>query len=37
MEHYLATETKWNTTIENERNYWYTNIIKIEINIPEIL
>lgn len=27
MERYSATETKWNTIIEGERNYWYTNII----------
>ena len=35
MLRYSATETKWNTTIETERNYWYANIIKIEINIPD--
>ena len=35
MIRYSATETKWNTPIETERNFWYANIIKIEINIPD--
>ena len=35
MIRYSATENKWNTPIETERNFWYANIIKIEINIPD--